>query len=66
MGKSPIDQSRPSDARAAREYARVEREHGDPMSDPKVKSFRKVAPGTARPSAPGAPAPPRRASAPAA
>ena len=43
MGKSPIDQSRPSDSRAAREYARVEREQGEPMSDPKVKSMTKAA-----------------------
>lgn len=42
MGKLPLDHDRPSDSKAAKEYARVERESADPMTDPKVKSMTKA------------------------
>ena len=42
MGKHPIDHDRSRDSRAAREYARVEREQADPMTDPKVKAMTKT------------------------
>lgn len=45
MAKSPLDHDRPEEGKAAREYARVERETADPMSDPKVKSMNKASRG---------------------
>lgn len=42
MGKHPIDHDRPRDDGTAREYARVEREKADPLSDPKVKAMNKA------------------------
>lgn len=42
MAKRPLDHDRPREGKAAREYARVERESADPMSDPKVKSMTKA------------------------
>ena len=41
MSKSPLDHDRPREGKAAREYARVERETADPMTDPKVRSMTK-------------------------
>ena len=43
MGKHPIDHERNGESQAAREYARVEREQANPMSDPKVKAMTKSA-----------------------
>ncbi len=43
MGKHPIDQPRSRDSKVAREYARVERQQGDPTSDPKVKAMTRAA-----------------------
>lgn len=43
MGKHPIDHDRNGDSKAAREYARVEREQAEPMSDPKIKSMTRSA-----------------------
>ena len=43
MGKHPMDKDRSRDAKVAREYARVEREQGEPTSDPKVKAMTKAA-----------------------
>ena len=42
MGKHPIDHDRPEEDSAAREYARVEREQSEPLSDPKVKAMNKA------------------------
>lgn len=42
MGKRPLDRDRPREGKAAREYARVERETADPMTDPRVKSMTKA------------------------
>ena len=44
MGKHPIDHGRNGDdAKAAEEYARIEREHAEPITDPKVKAMTKAA-----------------------
>jgi hypothetical protein len=43
MGKHPIDHDRPRDAKVVREYARVEREQADPITDPKVRAMTKAA-----------------------
>lgn len=43
MGKHPIDHNRARDANVAREYARIEREQADPITDPKVRAMSKAA-----------------------
>lgn len=43
MGKNPIDRDRHRDSRPAREYARVEREQADPITDPKVRAMTRAA-----------------------
>lgn len=42
MGKRPQDHDRPRDGKTVREYARVERENADPMTDPRVRSMTKA------------------------
>lgn len=41
MAKRPLDHDRP-EGKAAREYARVERETAEPMTDPRVRSMTKA------------------------
>ena len=42
MAKHPIDHKRKGSSKGAKEYARVEREQADPMTDPKVKAMTKA------------------------
>ncbi|MFQ5567010.1 MAG: hypothetical protein ACE5EU_11680 [Paracoccaceae bacterium] len=43
MGKHPIDHDRDrDDAEVAKKYSRIEREHADDLTDPKVRAMTKA------------------------
>ncbi len=52
MSKHPIDHDRNrDDARVARQYARIEREQADDLTDPKVKTMSRAGHDTEAPDA---------------